>query len=191
MVAPSAANGRGRTTLIRTARHATAIASAAEHQPDLRDEAVAVGSGVGRRRRRPHLSRRAQWLRQVDAAARRCRARRARRWRAFRSARREAQLFAAGAGAGRVRDNPSLCRGRVRRSRGRSTPGPLSAQGARPFRRGRSRGADRRRDTPLRAGPGAGSVARHPAARRADQPARPPRHRMAGERVGRRTPGSC
>ena len=52
-------------------------------------------------------------------------------------------------------------------------------------RRRRPRACLRRRSPPRGAGAGAGALARHPAAGRADQPSRPPDHRMAGRRTGK------
>ena len=57
--------------------------------------------------------------------------------------------------------------------------GALSARAAWPHRRRRPRASLRRRGAARGAGAGAGALARHPAARRADQPSRSSDHRMA------------
>ena len=75
--------------------------------------------------------------------------------------------------------------GLVERRGRRPTPGPLSAGTARPDRRGGPRHSVRRRGAPRGARPRAGALARHPAARRADQSSRSARHRVARTRTGR------
>ena len=132
--------------------------------------------------RRAAVPGRAQRLRQVDAAEDRRRAAGAGQRRALPAAGHGGALPAAGAGFCRLRNHPRLCRGRAgaaRRSLSRAEPagrarhdggrGPGDAVG----RRGAARGHRAR----------AGARARHPAARRADQPPRPAGDRMAGGRA--------
>ena len=101
-----------------------------------------------------------------------------------RAARRGRALSAAGAGFFRFCHHPGLCRGRLAADR-RQPRRPLHAGAAWADRRGRPGASLRRRSAPRLACPRAGAVARHPAARRADQSSRPHHHRMAGARARR------
>ena len=178
---------RGAAPRYRQRDHAAAAASAAGHQPHLRDHAAAGRRGAGRRGRRPHLPGRAQRLRQIDAAAHRRRADAARCRRALRPARRDDPLSAAGAGPVRVRHHAGLCRGGVRRRRP-TRPPPRAricwSNSACPATEDPASlsGGEARRAALARA---LAPVARHPAAGRADQSSRPARHRVAGARTGR------
>ena len=142
-------------------------------QPLLEAAEIAVSAG------RARLPRRAQRLGQVDAAEDRGRAGRARQRRALRPAGRDHPLSAAGAGFHRLQDLARLCRGRARAGR-RCLSRAVSDQRTRPDRRGGPGDDVGRRVAARRAGAGAGAGARHPAARRADQPSRPAGDRMAG-----------
>ena len=124
---------------------------------------------------------------QIDAAAHRRRAGPARCRRAFRATRRDDQLPAAGAGSDRLRHDAGLCRGGVRRRGGgriataRFICSRNSVFPATKIPPSLSGGEARRAALARALAP----LARHPAARRADQPPRPARHRVAGARTGR------
>ena len=103
----------------------------------------------------------------------------------LRPAGRHHPLSAAGARPVRLPHHARLCRGRPgHRGRRRPPPRPLPAGATRPDRRRTPRHPVRRRGPPCRARPRPGPLARHPAARRADQPPGPARHRVAGAGAG-------
>ena len=172
---PAAARCCSRTLSRPKADHGAAASQSRRDRPDLRRHAAARrrrAVGVGRR---PDRAGRPQRLRQVDAAEDRRRPDRAAGRRGLPPAFGDRALSAARC---RIMEGfatvARLCRGRARPGR-RSLPRHLSDGASRPDRRGTAGRALRRRGAPRRACPRHGAGARHPAARRADQPSRPRR----------------
>ena len=110
------------------------------------------------------------------------------RWRRSRHplppTRHHAALSPAGARLRRCGDDPRLGRSGAGAGR-RPPPGTVPARAARPHGRGGPAAVVRRGGPAGRAGPGPGPLARHPAARRADEPPGPPGDLLAGGRTGR------